>query len=208
MFVVNCQVCGSEIETQRASRKFCDACNRKRNAAIPRDREKQRAAHKRWVEKHPDGPAQATRRWYRKDPKHGQQCVRRYEKKHPEQKKVSDAKYYQRHKAEHNEQGKRWAVNNPEAYRASRNQRNHSRRARLAQAEGKWFFAEFQALCEASDNRCYYCQKQVDKLTADHMTPLARGGSNWIENIVPVCGSCNSSKGTSTLLEYFFPALR
>lgn len=200
--VIRCLECGVEYTANHPSRKRCPECadkvRRARNAArLPGwqavNRKKCAEYQRNYAKRHHDKARESQRKW---------------EKNNPEKKKAQDARYLQRHKAEHNEQGKRWAANNPEAYRASRNQRNHNRRARLAQAEGKWSFKEFQTLCEASDNRCYYCQKQVDKLTADHMTPLARGGSNWIENIVPVCVSCNSSKGTSTLLEYFFPVLR
>lgn len=40
------------------------------------------------------------------------------------------------------------------------------------------------------------------RLTADRVIPLSRGGSNFIENIVPACGSCNSRKGTRTADEF------
>lgn len=29
----------------------------------------------------------------------------------------------------------------------------------------------------------------------DHVVPLSRGGSNALDNLVPCCTSCNSSKG-------------
>lgn len=39
-------------------------------------------------------------------------------------------------------------------------------------------------------------------MTVDHRTPIARGGSNGIENLVPACNSCNSKKGTRTEPEF------
>lgn len=75
------------------------------------------------------------------------------------------------------------------------------RRALKAAAPGSFTAVEFIALCAAHDNRCAYCGNEA-KLTADHATPLSRGGSNWIENIVPACGSCNASKGTRTADEF------
>jgi hypothetical protein len=43
---------------------------------------------------------------------------------------------------------------------------------------------------------CRYCQKQLTRFTAtlDHVTPVAEGGDNSIENLVTACLDCNSRK--------------
>lgn len=73
----------------------------------------------------------------------------------------------------------------------------HRRRARLRSGGGSYTVAEWQALCEQYDHRCLACGKQepVIKLTVDHVLPVVQGGSNSIDNIQPLCGPCNSSKG-------------
>jgi len=52
---------------------------------------------------------------------------------------------------------------------------------------------------------CYYCGLQSTDhsvMTLDHVIPFARGGSNTIQNCVPSCACCNSSKGDMTAEEF------
>ena len=52
---------------------------------------------------------------------------------------------------------------------------------------------------------CFYCGAEISKenLTADHVFPRIKGGTNDMDNIIFVCKSCNSSKGKKDLLEWF-----
>ena len=76
------------------------------------------------------------------------------------------------------------------------------RRARLAGAGGAYTHAEWTALV-AQYEKCPRCLRRWEDIparggtviTADHIVPLARGGSNTIDNIEPLCYSCNSKKG-------------
>jgi hypothetical protein len=51
---------------------------------------------------------------------------------------------------------------------------------------------------------CRYCQKQLTRFTAtlDHVTPVAEGGDNSLENLVTACLDCNTRK-TSEPREIF-----
>lgn len=53
---------------------------------------------------------------------------------------------------------------------------------------------------------CAYCGKTTrkgERLTRDHLVPVANGGTTTQRNIVPACASCNSSKGAKEWREWF-----
>lgn len=78
------------------------------------------------------------------------------------------------------------------------------RRARLAGSGGSYTTAEWATLVAQYDH-CPMCERRWEEIppspsggyviTADHVVPISRGGSNRIENIMPLCYSCNSRKG-------------
>jgi hypothetical protein len=229
MAQVICQICGKEFTAKRSDAKYCDddckkaakcattaawaakpeiaAKRRDQNAKRMRklreeNPEKYREEYKQWYE---EKGIEYHKQWRDEHPEYRKSVAERQrqrEKDNPGLKKRKDALYYQRHKEQVKANVQAWQEANPEILRQSRQVRNIRRRARLALATGDWTYQEFQELCEASTNHCWYCHKKFDKLTADHMTPIARGGSNDISNIVPACLSCNASKGAKTPLEF------
>jgi 5-methylcytosine-specific restriction endonuclease McrA len=52
--------------------------------------------------------------------------------------------------------------------------------------------------------KCKYCSKQLTQFTAtlDHLTPVARGGDNALENLVTACLDCNSKKNVKPLGDF------
>lgn len=73
-----------------------------------------------------------------------------------------------------------------------------ARRVRLIGAAGSHTTAEWQELCAKYRHQCLACGASDVRLTRDHIVPLSRGGDNYIDNIQPLCRSCNAKKGTKT----------
>ena len=63
---------------------------------------------------------------------------------------------------------------------------------RRDQMRGVWTPEEWAAVCEQYGNVCLACGKP--EVTVDHVVPISLGGSNTIENLQPLCRSCNCRK--------------
>jgi 5-methylcytosine-specific restriction endonuclease McrA len=76
------------------------------------------------------------------------------------------------------------------------------RRARIEQVGGSFTVRDWENLKAQYNWTCPCCHRKEPeiKLTIDHIIPVIKGGSNNIENIQPLCGSCNSIKGTKILI--------
>jgi 5-methylcytosine-specific restriction endonuclease McrA len=71
-----------------------------------------------------------------------------------------------------------------------------TRRARLKGLEGSFTIGEWETLKAQYGFTCPSCQETEPdiKLEADHIIPVVKGGSNYIDNIQPLCRKCNASK--------------
>ncbi len=97
----------------------------------------------------------------------------------------------------HSERSKRWVDKN----RSKKYFMTLRRRARKNNAEGSHTFEDWLLLKSYYKNMCLCCKKQepVIELTQDHIVPLSMGGSDYIDNIQPLCRSCNSIKKVKTI---------
>lgn len=131
------------------------------------------------------------KKWNRDNPERAKEHSTGWARRNP-----AKAKRYYREWRSNNIQRNRdaqqeYSKNNPELRIAIKNKR----RTRLAGGGGSYTVDEWRELCSRYDNRCLACGKKT-KLTADHIVPVAHGGSSNISNIQPLCMKCNSRKST------------
>jgi len=70
----------------------------------------------------------------------------------------------------------------------------HKRRARIAGNGGSYTAKQWKLLCDFYGNKCLKCGAIDKKLTVDHVLPTLLGGTSNIDNLQPLCLSCNCSK--------------
>ena len=76
------------------------------------------------------------------------------------------------------------------------------RRALIMSTEHSYTEEEWNQTKISFDNKCAYCGK-LEKLTQDHLIPLSKGGEYTINNIIPACSSCNSSKRNRDFFKWY-----
>lgn len=71
--------------------------------------------------------------------------------------------------------------------------RRRAQRLAAARARGTHTEEEWLALVESFAGACARCGDRP--VTKDHIVAISRGGSDSIDNLQPLCRSCNSLKG-------------
>jgi len=92
---------------------------------------------------------------------------------------------------------KRWSDKNQMAKAVM----NKNWNANKLGAIGRFTLEEYKAKLESHGNKCGYC-KEREPYTVDHIIPISRGGSNYIDNIMPCCLQCNGQKRNYLLSEW------
>lgn len=237
---MKCRVCDEEFQPKRrgAPPMYCGSkCKDK--ARYIRDREKRLEANsifhrgyyqrnreeilaknRKWIEVHPEKPAEYQRAYRRRNPEKTKEAVRQYlalnrdavlARKKQHHKEIADEEkaYRQAHREEGNRSSREWLgrfrAEHREEYRLKQREwyrrnphtylaKTHRRRTRQTQAGGTYTQEQWDELLRIYGYRCLSCGKGSVKLTADHVVPVVMGGTSNIDNIQPLCGPCNSKK--------------
>jgi hypothetical protein len=98
---------------------------------------------------------------------------------------------------------KKYAVNNKEKVAF----RNKKRRASKNGSKAEFSLNDWVSIVESFNHCCAYCLKHENicgPLTQEHIVPFSKGGEYSVDNIIPACRFCNSSKHNKSLLQFIF----
>jgi len=137
------------------------------------------------------------REWMKRNPEKARAAMRRWRSRHPDDHNAEVRSFYTRHREAITSRIAAYREKNPQVKRTA----DRNRRAREQQASGSHTTREWVASVVRFRGRCAYCGAPA-RLHADHRTPLSRGGTNSIDNILPACAPCNMSKHDRTESEY------
>ena len=131
----------------------------------------------------------------------------------PEKARIAKRLDHQKHKVERNkkrlayrivnltsenERTRKWFKSNPDRVRQISKANQSRRRARKRNQGGKHTVNQWIALLEWFGSACLVCGA-TERIEADHVTAISRGGSDDIANLQPLCAACNKSKSTKRI---------
>lgn len=139
----------------------------------------------------------------------GRKAWRLLKARHPEQiraaNRMASARYRQRYPRRRLESQRRYRRRYATRLRVESRlrARRRYRRARKAQAIGWYGIHDVARIYATQRAQCFYCWRQLHgRFHVDHKIPLARGGTNWPDNICCACSSCNLRKHAKTAAEF------
>lgn len=180
---------------------------------------------KTWRETHPDEVLSYRKTYRAKNAENLRIKDQAYRKRNIERLSERRRRYYQTHRDEALRKAAEWARNNQD--QANANKRNWAEKnpVKASEAGKSWRNSNPTKRMEMKNRRrarlanngvyvvgsaflerlysspCVMCGS-LENISADHIIPIARGGTHSESNLQPLCGSCNSSKRDRTMTEW------
>lgn len=150
------------------------------------------AASREWRSMNKERVRELNREFYEANQEERKAYHRQYRKDNPDYFRKKMEEFHQQHPSYHRDYMREWARANPD----KRAEKDNKRRAFKMGKTSSFSAREWADLKARYNYTCLRCGRREPeiKLTADHVVPISKGGAGMIDNIQPLCGSCNTAK--------------
>lgn len=190
-----CGRCGGA--TRYKSNNQCIACKKKYQVKYGRRNKKARKAYGlKWRQKNKEKKRQTDREYYLANKEKIRSYYAGWRKRNYDRQIEYDRQYYRDNRDRVQSTVRKYYKANPDKVKAGQ----ALRRARIKEAPGTVSAKEMRWLRKRYHS-CLKCGSK-DRLEADHIIPLTKGGPHTIDNLQILCKSCNSKKRNSNQTDY------
>lgn len=125
---------------------------------------------------------------YIENPEWAKNYRKEYIKKNPEKVRQTNRSYRRANPDRVRASNHIYRAKNRKAY-------SDSLKKRKSMEVGSWSYKQWGVLVwhYSPTGKCLWCGR-IRKLTVDHVIPISKNGPNTIDNLQPLCGSCNCTK--------------
>ena len=177
---MKCLICQKQFNKKYYNQKCCsDECRAIRFSECNKNRVKRWAKNN--IEKARKIRKKAQTKWYKEKHERALQVAKK--SRDSEKGKEYRKKYIEKLRKEKPQ----WYI---DKCRKGSCKYNYLKRNKLA---GVLDYEAIKEKWELLENKCQECGT-TENITIDHIKPLSKGGTNHIDNLQPLCKSCNSKK--------------
>lgn len=151
----------------------------------------------------PEKVKETNRKWVAANPEKAKDRILQWRAANPKKVKKYSRKYYAANLEKARKANNKWQKENPEKMAAI----TRNRKAREKNAVGAHTAEDIQKILNQQGGLCNACGKKLIRYRkkqyhVDHIVPLAKGGTNWPDNIQLLCPTCNLSKHARDPVEW------
>jgi 5-methylcytosine-specific restriction endonuclease McrA len=208
-----CKICLTELPPRGVGnpRLYCSTkCKEKARPKTEKRRNQKRESYKNHYQKNKTSILEKNKKWFSSNPGRHRGYISKYKetnadmlrrkaRQYAQENRDKRIEYKKQYRERFPEKNQQWVKENLEKVRLNARRGNHKRRSNKARNGGSFTSTEWLDLLNRYEHKCLCCGEKNIVLSIDHVIPISKGGINSIENIQPLCSSCNSRKGNKTI---------